>query len=132
VSIAARAHVQYREEALTCRVIYLGSVIVVSSRYQHPTILKQCGGMASAAPPHLWAGFEGSGFRIVQFRGVECGASRVRTAANDEDAAVGQQSSRVVDAVLAHRAGGREAAGSGIIEFRPSRSAAANQHFAVS
>jgi hypothetical protein len=124
--------VQYREEALTCRVIYLGSVIVVSSRYQYPPVLKQCGGMASAAPLHLWAGFEDSGFRIVQFRGVERGASRVRTAANDEDAAVGQQSSRVVDAVLAHHAGGREAAGSGIIEFRPSRSAAADQHLAVS
>jgi hypothetical protein len=124
--------VQYREKALTCRVIYLGSVIVVSSRYQYPSVLKQCGGMAGPAPLHLWPGFEGSGFGIVYLRGIERGASRVRTAADDEDASIGQQSSRVVDAVLAHRAGGREAAGGGIIEFSPTRSAAANQHFAVS
>jgi hypothetical protein len=103
----------------------------VSSSNQYAAVFKQCRGMAGAAPFHLWSGPERPVFRVVQFRGVERGASRVRTAASDKDASVGQQSSRMVDTVLAHRAGGREPAGGGIIKFRPTRSASANQYLAV-
>ena len=132
MSIAANAHVKRRDKPLNNRVIHFGRVVVVSSGDQHAAILEQRGGVAGAALLHLWSGSEGLGLRIIYFRGIECGTPGVRTAADDENAAVGQHCRRVVDAVLAHPAGVRESAGGGIIEFRPARSTAADQHLAVS